>query len=332
MPASPETGPPVGRNDPKPRLAGTLAAPSKDQDNMKAMRYAGLAGLAALGAQAQAIQYGMPADTHPRSMVITATRGLQPVPTLRDTVVITRAEMEDAGTLSLGEVLERSAGMELRATGGPGQPESIFIRGAGSAGTLVLIDGLRAGSSSAGTTAIEALPIDMIERIEVVKGPMSSLYGSEAIGGVIQIFTRDKKVPNFFANAGYGADSDRAGSAGIATVEGNTRVLHRGGRAQGGRAQRHQLAQHVQLRPRPRPARERVRQHARRAQDMDRRDAGARRLRVALTHRLRRGHSAFGHAPGPQRPDRRGHPLLLGHAASRAGGRPASRWAKAATR
>jgi vitamin B12 transporter len=189
---------------------------------MKAMRYAGLAGLAALGAQAQGIPYGLPNPPTLESMVVTATRGLQPLPTLRDTVVITRAELEDAGTLSLGEVLERRAGVELRATGGPGQPESIFIRGAGSAATLVLIDGLRAGSSTAGTTAIEALPIDMIERIEVVKGPMSSLYGSEAVGGVIQVFTRNKKVPNFFANAGYGTDKDRAGSAGIATVEGDT--------------------------------------------------------------------------------------------------------------
>jgi len=189
---------------------------------MKAMRYAGLAGLAALGAQAQGITYGTSATPTLESMVVTATRGLQPLPTLRDTVVITRSELEDAGTLSLGEVLERRAGVELRATGGAGQPQSIFVRGAGSAATLVLIDGLRAGSSSAGTTAIEALPIDMIERIEVVKGPMSSLYGSEAVGGVIQIFTRNKKVPNFFANAGYGADRDRAGSAGISTRDGNT--------------------------------------------------------------------------------------------------------------
>ena len=189
---------------------------------MKAMRFAGLAGLAALGAQAQGVIYGLPTKPPLESMVITATRGLQPMPTLRDTVVITRAELEEAGTMSLGEVLERRAGVELRATGGPGQPESIFIRGAGSAATLVLIDGLRAGSSTAGTTAIEALPIDMIERIEVVKGPLSSLYGSEAVGGVIQVFTRNKKVPNFFANLGYGTDRDRAGSMGIATVEGDT--------------------------------------------------------------------------------------------------------------
>ena len=189
---------------------------------MKAIRCAGLAGLAALGAQAQGIPYGITAPSTTESMVVTATRALQPLPTLRDTVVITRADLEAAGTLSLGEVLERRAGVELRALGGPGQPESIFIRGAGSAGTLVLIDGMRAGSSTAGTTAIEALPIDLIERIEVVKGPLSSLYGSEAVGGVIQIFTRNKKVPNFFANLGYGTDRDRAGSVGIATVEGDT--------------------------------------------------------------------------------------------------------------
>ena len=62
-------------------------------------------------------------------------------------------------------------------TGGPGQPQSLFIRGAGSAQTLVLVDGMRVGSATVGTTSIEHIPLEMIERIEVVKGPLSSLYG-----------------------------------------------------------------------------------------------------------------------------------------------------------
>ena len=197
---------------------------------MKAIRFAGLAGLAALGAQAQVAQF--PAiPTQLDSLVVTASRLLQPQPTLRDTVVITREQLDDMGALSLGEVLERRAGIELRATGGPGQPESLFIRGAGATQTLVLVDGMRVGSSTAGTTAIEAIPLDMIERIEVVKGPLSSLYGSAAAGGVIQIFTRRREVPHLFAAMGYGTDKDRRASAGLDTTDGtNTLSLSAGAR------------------------------------------------------------------------------------------------------
>jgi len=197
---------------------------------MKAIRLASLAGLAALGAQAQVASFPA-APVQLDSMVVTASRLLQPEPTLRDTVVITRSELEDMGALSLGEVLERRAGIELRQTGGPGQPESLFIRGAGPTQTLVLVDGMRVGSSTAGTTAIEAIPLDMIERIEVVKGPLSSLYGSAAAGGVIQIFTRRRDVPHLFATIGYGTDEDRRASAGLDTTDGtNTLSMSAGAR------------------------------------------------------------------------------------------------------
>jgi vitamin B12 transporter len=184
---------------------------------MKTVSIAALLGLAAVGAQAQAPgPFGAPRT---ESLQVTATRTLEGSPTLRDAVIITREDIEDAGPVSLGELLERRAGVELRATGGPGQPQGIFIRGAGAAQTLVLIDGLRAGSATQGATSIENIPLEMIERIEVVKGPMSSLYGSEAAGGVIQVFTRGKAVPNLFVTAAYGSRNDRRISAGIATAE-----------------------------------------------------------------------------------------------------------------
>jgi vitamin B12 transporter len=188
---------------------------------MKPLPFAGLIGLAALGAHAQVTSPSF-LRPNPEPIVVTATRGLQGTPSLRDSVVITRDDIESFGAISLGEVLQRRAGVELRATGGPGQPQGVFIRGAGAAQTLVLIDGLRVGSASAGTTSIETIPLEMIERIEVVKGPMSSLYGSEAAGGVIQIFTRGKAVPYFFAAAGYGSHNDRRASAGLSTAEGDT--------------------------------------------------------------------------------------------------------------
>jgi outer membrane receptor protein involved in Fe transport len=99
-------------------------------------------------------------------------------------VVITREDLESYGSLSLGEILERRAGVQLRTTGGAGQPQGVFIRGAGTAQTLFLVDGLRVSSATVGSTSIESIPVEMIERVEVVKGPLSSLYGSEAIGGV----------------------------------------------------------------------------------------------------------------------------------------------------
>ena len=191
---------------------------------MKSLSIAGLAGLASLGAQAQGMSpFALSSRTFD-PVVVTATRGLTAASTLRDTIVITREDLEAAGSLSLAEVLQRKAGIELRATGGPGQPQTLFIRGAGTAQTLVLVNGLRVGSATIGTTSIEHIPLDLVERIEVVKGPMSSLYGPEAIGGVIQIFTRGKDIPHLFAAASYGTDNDRRLSAGLATEDAGTRV------------------------------------------------------------------------------------------------------------
>jgi vitamin B12 transporter len=190
---------------------------------MKTLRIAGLAGLASLGAHAQ---FAPPLAFQPSvdPVVVTASRALAPNTTLREAIVITREDLDAAGSLSLGEVLQRRAGIELRATGGPGQPQALFVRGAGTAQTLVLVDGMRVGSATVGTTAIEHIPLEMIERIEVVKGPMSSLYGPEAIGGVIQVFTRGKRVPHLFASTGYGTDNDARLSAGLSTADEGTRV------------------------------------------------------------------------------------------------------------
>ncbi len=188
---------------------------------MNRLRIAGLAGLVSVGAHAQ----GLPALSATNSfdpVIVTATRSLTPETTLRDAIVISREELEAAGPVSLAEVLQRRAGIEIRTTGGPGQPQTLFIRGAGTAQTLVLVDGLRVGSATVGTTSIENIPIEMIERVEVVKGPLSSLYGPEAIGGVVQIFTRGKSVPHFFASGAYGTEKDRRFSAGLSTADNGT--------------------------------------------------------------------------------------------------------------
>lgn len=189
---------------------------------MKSLTLAGFAGIAALGAHAQVSPVAFQPSVDP--LVVTASRTLAPSATLRDAVVITRDDLDAAGRLSLAEVLQREAGVELRSTGGAGQPQTIFIRGAGSAQTLVLVDGLRVGSATVGTTSIEHIPLEMIERIEVVKGPLSSLYGPEAIGGVIQIFTRGKDAPHLFAASAYGTDRDARVSAGLSTADEDNRL------------------------------------------------------------------------------------------------------------
>jgi vitamin B12 transporter len=190
---------------------------------MKSLPLAGLLSLAAWGANAQ-VAFGPP-FVAAEPVVVTATRELEPrTPTLRDTIVITREELDQAGGLSLAEVLQRKANLELRATGGPGQPVGLFLRGGSPAQTLVLVDGLRVASATTGTAALESIPVELIERIEVVKGPMSSLYGSDAMAGVVQIFTRGKSVPHLFGSAAYGTDSDGRLAAGLTTIDGKARV------------------------------------------------------------------------------------------------------------
>jgi vitamin B12 transporter len=177
-----------------------------------------LAGLASLGAHAQS-----PESLDP--IVVTATRTPQALDaSLRDATVITRDEIAAAGKISFAELLQRKANVEIRVTGGPGQPASIFMRGASAQQTLVLVDGLRVGSATVGNTAVENLPLDLMERIEIVKGPLSSLYGSDAMGGVIQVFTRGADKSRLFASLTGGTPGDYSGNAGL-TYAGDTTTV-----------------------------------------------------------------------------------------------------------
>ncbi len=124
-------------------------------------------------------------------VVVTATRSAEPVSeSLAAVTVITRTEIRRLQPTSLHDLLDGLPGVSFSNSGGVGQQTSLFLRGTNSDHTLVLIDGVRVGSVSAGLAAFEQIPVDQIQRIEIVRGPRSSLYGSDAIGGVIQIFTR----------------------------------------------------------------------------------------------------------------------------------------------
>ena len=123
----------------------------------------------------------------PLEVTATRTETRNPV---APTLVITRADIQRSLATDVAELLRQQTGIEIGRNGGPGQTTSIFIRGAESNHTLVLIDGVRVNPGTLGSPAVQNIDPDIIERIEVVKGPRSALYGSDAIGGVVNIITR----------------------------------------------------------------------------------------------------------------------------------------------
>jgi len=127
-------------------------------------------------------------------IVVTAARSAQTADeALASVSVITRKEIESTQAETVVELLQHYAGIDAVRTGGPAQQTSIFMRGTNSDHTLVLIDGMPVSSINTGSYQWENLSLNEVERIEIVRGPRSALYGSEALGGVIQIFTRKSK-------------------------------------------------------------------------------------------------------------------------------------------
>ena len=149
-------------------------------------------------------------------VVVTASRTEQPISEVIGSVtVITREEIEQRQAQSLQELLRGELGIDIYNSGGLGKLSGLSVRGAKSGQTLFLVDGVRLGSASAGLTSFELIPVDQIERIEIIRGPRSSLYGSDAIGGVIQIFTR--KNTGIVASIGSGSYDTRNYNLGFGT-------------------------------------------------------------------------------------------------------------------
>ena len=150
---------------------------------------------------------------------VTASRVPETVEdTLADVSVITRSDIDASVARDVLDLLRLQAGVDIYRTGGPGQQTSLFLRGTNSNHVLVLIDGVRSASSNTGAFAFEWLPLDAVERIEIVRGPRASYWGSDAIGGVIQIFTRKLEGPRVALE--YGSYDDADGSAGIGHWDG----------------------------------------------------------------------------------------------------------------
>lgn len=133
------------------------------------------------------------------------------------TTVITRAEIETLQVNSLPDLLTGVAGIDVTVSGGYGKTTGVRMRGTESDHVLVMIDGVRIGSATLGTASFEQIPVAQIERIEIVRGPRSSIWGSEAFGGVIHIFTRkgEGETPRYTLDAGAGSYDTYELTAGV---------------------------------------------------------------------------------------------------------------------
>ncbi len=138
---------------------------------------------------------------------VTATRTPTPIKNvIADVTLISEDEIKRAGSTSLQELLQKQPAIEIANLGGAGKVSTIGIRGTSSTHSVILVDGIRLGAATTGFTAIEHIPLSQIEKIEIVRGPASSLYGQDAIGGVVQIFTK-KGLKGFkpYVGIGYGS-------------------------------------------------------------------------------------------------------------------------------
>jgi len=165
-------------------------------------------------------------------VVVNATRLPERVASvLAEVSVIDRAQLDRASGRTLSEVLSSLPGLQFSSNGGLGKSASVFIRGLEARHTLLLLDGVRLGSATLGTPSLDNLPLDAVERIEVVRGPMSALYGADAAGGVIQIFTmRGKPGWQPVVRSTVGSDGHAQLSAGLGfgqgAFDGNLQLQH----------------------------------------------------------------------------------------------------------
>ena len=156
-------------------------------------------------------------------VVVTATRtAVSLTEVLADVSIVDRDQIERSGAASVSDVLARLPGITISQTGGPASTTGVFIRGAESRFTAVFVDGVRIDSQSTGGATWESIPLAQVERIEVLRGPAAAVYGSDAMAGVVQIFTRDGE-PGFHPSirVGIGSYNTREISTSLRGGEGN---------------------------------------------------------------------------------------------------------------
>ena len=149
--------------------------------------------------------------------VVTANRIEQPLSDLvADMSIVDRETIEKSGAAGVADVLARLPGVQMVRNGGAGANTSVYLRGAETRFTAVYIDGVRIDSQSTGGASWQDIPLESIDRIEVLRGPAAAVYGSDAIGGVIQIFTKKgegKAKP--FVGLGWGSRGTVKAQAGV---------------------------------------------------------------------------------------------------------------------
>lgn len=152
-----------------------------------------------------------------RETVVTASRVPTPVTdVIADVSIIDRQTLERAGQSSIRDILAQQPGVQIVSNGSYRSSTGVFLRGASGSQSIVLIDGVRVGSATLGTASFENFPLARIERIEILRGAASALYGPDAVGGVIQIFTREPTdALELSANLGFGTDGQQQSGASL---------------------------------------------------------------------------------------------------------------------
>jgi vitamin B12 transporter len=170
----------------------------------------------ALGAAFPALAQQADAPTLPET-VVTATRVAQPLSDLvSDVSIIDRDTIEASGAVGVADVLARVPGVEIMRNGSQGEVTSVYLRGADTRFTAVYLDGVRLDSQATGGAVWEQIPLAQIDRIEVVRGPAAAVYGSDAVGGVIQLFTKKGEgAPAPYVSVGIGSQGTRTAQAGV---------------------------------------------------------------------------------------------------------------------
>lgn len=169
------------------------------------------------------------ADQSLAQVLVTASRTAQKASdVLADNVIITADEIAESGQTSLIDLLQSKRGVEVTRNGGAGNNSEVFIRGGNGKQTILLIDGVRSVSSTSGTANWSAIPLSQIERVEIVMGPLSGLYGADAVSGVIQIFTKKGSgAPRISFSAGAGTYGEQVTTAGVSgSTDGDHRISY----------------------------------------------------------------------------------------------------------
>lgn len=165
-----------------------------------------------------------PTTIYADDVVVTATRTSQPRESvIGDISVINQQAIQTAGQSTLAELLQSQPGVEIESNGGVGSLSTIRLRGNNNQSVVVLIDGMRLSAVANGLTNFSQISLDQVDHIEILRGAASSLYGSDAIGGVIQIFTKQgSQGTHVSASAGYGSFNTKKASTNISGAFNNT--------------------------------------------------------------------------------------------------------------